>query len=161
MNYNIKLSKLIEKEMNHGSDFYVARPEYQVALGLVLRRFPPRWQSGDDLEKNAVENLVARIAQSTVTKHEYDEVVNILRQYRILPPPLESCTYLTILQHLAVHPEVPDHKVQIIRGLLNLEYESCRYTCMALGELSRALYEQREDEARMEVILTILETEVE
>ncbi len=96
-------------------------------------------------------NLFKELATKHVTVEQYQASLAILQFYGIVPlPPVEARDFLSIFRHLATHTDVPDHKMKIISGILGCTSD--------LQTISGALYEQREDEPRMQLILTILET---
>ena len=95
-----------------------------------------------------------KVSQACFSKKEYEDAIAIMHKHDIVTPPLEPMPHLepshAIFRHLANDSDVPRHKIQIIAGIL---------ACPAgLSAVSGALYEQREDEPRMQLILTILET---
>ncbi len=80
-------------------------------------------------------------------------MIVILRKYDIVPPALEPVrdvkTYEAVFRLLVVGIEVNLQKVRLISGILG-----CEKTVYAI---SGALYEQRKDDERMQIIRVILE----
>lgn len=119
------------------------------------------------LPKYNLMGLFLCMRNQGVTCAQYDASVAILRKHGVLPPPpLEvtkesrTCKASTgdqVFLHLAAHKNVPQHKLEIIYGILGCSYSRDSY----LTPVSDELYKQREDEPRMQLILAILETKVE
>lgn len=145
MNYSHKLCSLIETHVRVGAWHSKAtiNDRESVALKQLCSIF--------DVTCENFSSLNRALDTKHVTAEQYQASLAILDFYDIVPPPHKtSSNVVSIFKYLALHPDVPEHKMKIISGILGCTSD--------LQTVSGALYQQYEDEPRMQLILVILET---
>jgi len=118
----------------------------------------------DGRADNRLCHLLEVIEAGHVCVSQYNRAISILRRYKFTSFADRTVHHMAqcsasdrVFLYLASHKSVPTHKCEIIYGILG-----CSYSCeSSLALMSDALYKQRDDEPRMQLILAILETQVE
>jgi len=126
-----------------------------------------------------VDDLYDHVWRTSVQDAEYTLAIEMLRKYEIIPPPLvdasddsDSIAKVTqsesshhqqtspgdkVFMYLATDKEVPEHKIKMICGILGLKESHSS----VMEPLCCHLYEKHTDDARMQLILKILQAQVQ